>query len=239
MNSNTRRYVIIVAGGKGLRMGGDTPKQFMTLGDRPVIFHTIENFYRFDAAMHIILVLPESQRVYWHNLCTDYNFKIPHKIATGGETRFHSVKNGLALIEKQLQAEGEIMADRVLIGVHDGVRPFTDGNIIANVYERADFDCGAYPAIPLTDSVRKIAGKKSVAVDRSKYFLVQTPQVFRADVLFAAYRREYRPEFTDDVSVVESSGLCNPAMVEGSRRNIKITTPTDFCIAKLFLEENF
>jgi len=231
-----KKYVIIVAGGKGLRMGSDTPKQFMTLCDKPVLLHTVEAFYNYDPQIRIVLVLPEGQRVYWNNLCTDYDFTVPHKIVNGGETRFHSVKNGLSLIEKEIAAEENNELGSVLIGVHDGVRPLIDEKIIAAVYERADFESGAYPAIPVTDSLRKVAqGKKTVAVDRSKYFLVQTPQVFRAEVLIQSYKQNFKPEFTDDVSVVEASGFCNPVMVEGSRKNIKLTTPLDFTIAKAMM----
>ncbi|MDR1764028.1 MAG: 2-C-methyl-D-erythritol 4-phosphate cytidylyltransferase [Dysgonamonadaceae bacterium] len=238
MNADEQtRFVIVVAGGKGLRMGGDMPKQFMPLGDRPVLLHTLDAFYRYDSEIRIILVLPDGQRVYWHNLCTDYGFTVPHRIVSGGETRFHSVKNGLALVENALAAEGTAGFGGALVGIHDGVRPLIDSKTIAAVYERADFENGAYPAIPVTDSLRKFSapGKKSVAVDRSKYYLVQTPQVFRAELIIKAYRQEYRPEFTDDVSVVEASGLCNPVMVEGSRKNIKLTTPLDFVIAKAMM----
>jgi 2-C-methyl-D-erythritol 4-phosphate cytidylyltransferase len=232
------KYVIIVAGGKGLRMGENMPKQFMLLGNRPILLRTIDAFYQCDPTILIVLVLPNEQRVYWQNLCTDYGFTIPHKVVSGGETRFHSVKNGLSLIEKIIDSEEQNEMNNTLIGVHDGVRPLVDKKLIENVYERADFENGAYPAIPITDSIRKLSGsqKKSVPVDRSKYFLVQTPQVFRADVLIKAYKQEYKPEFTDDVSVVEASGICNPVMIEGNRKNIKITTPIDFVIAQTLMQ---
>jgi 2-C-methyl-D-erythritol 4-phosphate cytidylyltransferase len=222
------KYVIIVAGGKGLRMGGNISKQFMLLEDRPVLIHTIQAFYDYDPEIHIILVLPREQIVYWENLCTDYGFSIPHQIVSGGETRFHSVKNGLAVIR----------TSKALIAVHDGVRPLIDKDLIDSIYTQADSDGGAYPAIPVVDSMRQLSddSKTIISVDRSKYFFVQTPQIFRSDILLAAYKQEYQTGFTDDVSVVESSGICRPVMVKGNRENIKITTPFDLVIAQALMK---
>jgi len=242
MNSRNK-YVIIVAGGKGLRMGGDIPKQFMLLENLPVLMHTIHAFYDYDSEIRIILVLPREQTDYWKTLCSDYHFPVSHQIVPGGETRFHSVKNGLSLISRQINESAN-----VLIGVHDGVRPIVDKELIARVYEQADLKGAAYPVIPVIDSMRKLTDDSlhpvpctarplpSVPVDRSQYFLVQTPQVFKADILIEAYKQEYKPEFTDDVSVVETSEICRPATVEGSRENIKITTPVDLVIAQALIK---
>jgi 2-C-methyl-D-erythritol 4-phosphate cytidylyltransferase len=218
-----KKYVIIVAGGKGLRMGSDIPKQFLILENRPVLMHSMQAFYDYDPAIHIILVLPCEQKEYWENLRINYTFSIPHQIVPGGETRFHSVKNGLAVIQ----------TDDALIAVHDGVRPLIDNGLIDNVYKQADYSGGAYPAVPVIDSMRKRTDnvERSIPVDRSDYFLVQTPQVFKSGILFEAYQQAYQPAFTDDASVVESSGICCPVMVEGIRENIKITTPVDLIIA--------
>jgi len=221
MNKQNKQ-VIIVAGGKGLRMGGDIPKQFLLLEDRPVLMHTIRAFYDYDPEIRIVLVLPNEQMVYWENLCANYDFSIPHQIVSGGETRFHSVKNGLAVIE----------TNDALIGIHDGVRPLVDKELITRVYEQAELKGAAYPVIPVIDSMRK----GTEPIDRSQYFLVQTPQVFKANMLIEAYKQEYKPEFTDDVSVVETSGICRPMMVEGSRENIKITTPVDLVIAQALMK---
>ncbi|MDR1610175.1 MAG: 2-C-methyl-D-erythritol 4-phosphate cytidylyltransferase [Candidatus Symbiothrix sp.] len=238
------KYVIIVAGGKGLRMGGDIPKQFMLLEGRPVLMHTIQAFYDYDFAIRIILVLPHEQREYWKNLCAEYKFSLPHQIVSGGETRFHSVKNALSLVHSE-----RFTANRVpctvhrapLIGVHDGVRPLVDKELIHNVYAQADNANAAYPAIPVVDSMRKLADdlKTTLPADRSKYFFVQTPQVFKAGILFEAYKQDYDPRFTDDVSVVETLGICRPVMVEGSRENIKITTPIDLITAQSILHSQF
>jgi 2-C-methyl-D-erythritol 4-phosphate cytidylyltransferase len=234
----TNKYIIIVAGGKGLRMGVDMPKQFLLLNNRPVLMHTIEAFYNYDSAIHILLILPDDQKVYWKNLCVDYNFTIAHQIVSGGETRFHSVKKGLSLIDKQLVSNEQGWMDNVLIGVHDGVRPLVGKELIAKAYEQAAFEKGAYPVVAVTDSLRKRSNssKKTVPVDRSKYYLVQTPQVFQADILLNAYKQEYKEIFTDDVSVVEAAGICHPVMIDGSRKNIKITTPVDFIIAQALLK---
>jgi 2-C-methyl-D-erythritol 4-phosphate cytidylyltransferase len=222
------KYAIIVAGGKGLRMGGNIPKQFMLLENHPVLMHTIQAFYDCDPEIRIILVLPGEQIVYWENLRTDYVFSIPHQIVSGGETRFHSVKNGLAVIG----------TNKALIAVHDGVRPLIDKDLIDSLYAQADSNGGAYPAIPVVDSMRQLADDSgtTIPVDRSRYFLVQTPQIFRSDILFEAYKQEYQTGFTDDVSVVESSMICRPVMVEGNRENIKITTPVDLVIAQTLMK---
>jgi 2-C-methyl-D-erythritol 4-phosphate cytidylyltransferase len=219
-----KKYVIIVAGGKGLRMGSDIPKQFLILEDRPVLMHSIQAFYDYDPAIRIILVLPCEQKAYWENLCIHYDFSLPHQIVSGGETRFHSVKNGLAVIQ----------TTDALIAVHDGVRPLIGNDLIRDVYAQAGCSGGAYPAIPVTDSMRKLTGSigENIPVDRSEYFLVQTPQAFKSGILFEAYQQACKPEFTDDASVVEFFGTCRPVMVEGIRENIKITTPVDWIIAQ-------
>lgn len=222
-----KKYVIIVAGGKGLRMGGELPKQFMLLAGRPVLVHTIEAFYNYDPDINIIVVLPEDQRVYWSQVCKVYNVTIQHQVVNGGETRFHSVKNGLQLVDED-----------TVVAVHDGVRPLVSSELIAKVYEIAESEKGAYPVIPLVDSLRKYVSPKgkSRPVDRSKYCLVQTPQTFLSNVLKYAYKQEYKEKFTDDVSVVEDVKNCVPVMIEGTQKNIKITTPIDLKIAEALIK---
>ncbi len=161
------RHVIIVAGGKGLRMGGDIPKQFLPVGGKPVLMRTIEAFYAFDSSIHIILVLPVSQQAYWKDLCETYHFALRHDIADGGETRFHSVKNGLAYVK----GEG-------LVGVHDGVRPFVSREVIAGCYEAAQTKQAVIPVIDVVETVRHLTKPGSETVPRNDYKLVQTPQVF-------------------------------------------------------------
>lgn len=218
-----KKNVIIVAGGKGLRMGNDLPKQFIPIGGKPVLMRTIEAFYRFDQDINIILVLPVSHQDYWKSLCEEYNFSIEHLIANGGETRFHSVKNGLALV-----TDG-------LVGVQDGVRPFGSVEMIKRCFDAAREFPAVIPVIDSTDSLREVVDEdKSRIVDRSKIRLVQTPQVFDVNVLKKAYQTDFKETFTDDASVVEAMGV-NVHLVKGEVTNIKITTPLDLKIGELII----
>ena len=223
------KQIIIVAGGKGLRMGSDLPKQFIPIGGKPVLMHTIEAFYKFDASMKIILVLPLAHQEYWKELCSTYHFSVQHEIANGGETRFHSVKNG---IEKALANTQH----PTLIGVHDGVRPFVSAEVIANCFDAAGKYSAAIPTISVHETIRELTETESKTVDRAKYRLVQTPQVFTAEILQKAYRQPFSEAFTDDASVVESIGH-NVTLVEGNRENIKITSPFDLIIAEALLQQ--
>ena len=219
-----KKHVIIVAGGKGLRMGGEIPKQFLPIGGKPVLMRTIEAFYAYDASIHVILVLPVSQQSYWKELCSTYAFDLPHDIADGGETRFHSVKNGLALVE----GEGTV-------GVHDGVRPFVSQEVIARCYSEAKSKNAVIPVIGVVETVRCLDGEDSVTVPRDQYKLVQTPQVFDVALLQKAYNQEFTDMFTDDASVVEALGE-RVYLVEGNRENIKLTTPFDLKLAEMLIE---
>lgn len=218
-----KKHIIIVAGGKGLRMGGDIPKQFLPIGGKPVLMRTNETFYTYDSSIHIILVLPLAQQAYWKELCATYHFVLPHDIADGGETRFHSVKNGLSLVE----GEG-------LVGVHDGVRPFVSQQVIAGCYNTAQKKKAVIPVIDVVETVRHLTEKGSETVPRNQYKLVQTPQVFDVQLLKDAYRQEYTDAFTDDASVVEAMGK-EVWLVEGNRENIKLTTPFDLKVAEILL----
>ncbi len=216
------KNVIIVAGGKGLRMGGELPKQFIPVNGKPVLMHTLENFYAYDNNINIILVLPVDHQDYWKSLCSKYYFYVPHRIANGGETRFHSVKNGLDLIE---DLSG-------VVGVHDGVRPFVSHQVIDNCYSSAKMGMATVPVVDMVETVRFIEDdSESKTVPRDRYKLVQTPQVFPVSMIKNAYVQSYRPEFTDDASVVESMGI-KITLVEGNRENIKLTTPFDLKIAE-------
>ena len=189
-------YVIIVAGGKGLRMGSDIPKQFLPIGGRPVLMRTIERFREYSADLQIILVLPKAQQVYWRELCQQYNFPLPQSgedrrgsylLADGGETRFHSVQYGLAKVPDD--AEG-------VVGVHDGVRPFVSIEVIRNCYETARTKKAVIPVTPVVETLRHLPSQKNVL--RSDYGLVQTPQTFDIQLLKAANRQPYQDSFTDD-----------------------------------------
>ena len=212
-----RNAVIIVAGGKGLRMGGDIPKQFLVVDGMPILMHTISRFAEWDGTMEIVVVLPESQQQYWRELCREYGFDIHHTIATGGKERFHSVKNGLAVVP----------AECGLVAVHDGVRPYVSHETIARCFDAAARYGAAVPVTPVVETIRHIEPDgRSITVPRADYRLVQTPQVFRTDLLRRAYEQEFTTAFTDDASVVEAMGI-EVTLVEGNRENIKITTPAD------------
>ena len=210
-----KKYIIIVAGGKGLRMGGDIPKQFLPVCGKPVLMRTLEAFHAYDASMRLILVLPVSQQAYWKQLCEEYQFDLVHEIANGGETRFHSVKNGLALVKE----DG-------LVGVHDGVRPFVSQEVISRCYEEAVSLKAVIPVIGVVETVRHLTEEGSETVPRDQYKLVQTPQVFDVALLRRAYQQEYPDLFTDDASVVEALGE-KVYLVEGNRENINLTTHND------------
>ena len=227
----SEEFVIIVAGGKGLRMGSDIPKQFLPIDGKPVLMRTLERFRAYSEALQIILVLPKTQQDYWQKLCQQYDFQVDYQIANGGQTRFHSVQNGLALIPDD--AEG-------VVGVHDGVRPFPSIEVIARCYETARTAKAVIPVIPIVETVRQILPSNqsnpntpsSITVPRDQYRLVQTPQTFDIQLLKAANRQPYNDGFTDDASVVESYGH-QITLVEGNRENIKITTPYDLRIGEM------
>lgn len=218
-------YIIIVAGGKGLRMGSDVPKQFLPIGGKPVLMRTLERFRQYSPTLQIILVLPKAQQDYWQKLCKEYAFDIDYQLADGGETRFHSVQNGLAKIPDNAQG---------VVGVHDGVRPFPSIDVIRNCYETAREKKAVIPVIPVVETVRHLKGDTSVTVPRNEYRLVQTPQTFDIQLLKEANRQPYNEGFTDDASVVETFGF-NITLVEGNRENIKITTPYDLKIAEVLI----
>ena len=206
-------------------MGSDIPKQFLPIGGKPVLMRTLERFREYSPTLQIILVLPQAQQDYWHQLCKDYDFKVEYVLADGGETRFHSVQNGLAKIPDD--AEG-------VVGVHDGVRPFPSIDVIRNCYETARTAKAVIPVIPVVETVRHLQGNTSETVPRNDYRLVQTPQTFDIQLLKAANRQPYNDGFTDDASVVEAFGF-NITLVDGNRENIKITTPYDLKIAEVLI----
>jgi len=215
-------YIIIVAGGKGLRMGSDIPKQFLPVAGRPVLMRTIERFREYSAILNMILVLPRAQQDYWRQLCSEYSFDTDYMLADGGDTRFNSVKNGLALVPDDNDG---------VVGVHDGVRPFPSIEVIDRCYNEARRSGAAIPVVPVVETLRHTTGG---TVPRGDYRLVQTPQTFGTTLLKRAYRQDYTDGFTDDASVVENLG--HPiTLVDGNRENIKITTPFDLAVADSIL----
>jgi 2-C-methyl-D-erythritol 4-phosphate cytidylyltransferase len=219
-----KKFALIVAGGSGSRMKQSLPKQFTELAGQPVLMHTFEAFKKYDLEIEFVLVLPESQIEQWQWLCVKHHFKVKYMLAKGGETRFQSVKNGLELIPE----EG-------IVFIHDGVRPLVSVETIENCYHMALEKGNALPVVQVAESVRMTDGNGNKTVDRSQFYLVQTPQTFLSALIKAAYTQSYSPSFTDDASVLEQTGQ-SINLVEGNRENIKITYPEDLNIAKVLLE---
>lgn len=217
---------IIVAGGQGNRMQSSTPKQFLPLRGMPVLMHTITQFYKANTQTTLVIVLPIAWLTHWQQLCQQHNFTIPHTTVGGGPTRFHSVKSGLAALEN--------LPATTLVAVHDGARPLATPVFIQSCFAFAKYHGNAVPALTATETVRQADGSFSTQLNRDTIKLIQTPQIFSLKSLTIAYQRPYSETFTDDASVIESSGerihLC-----DGQTNNLKITTPTDIAIAEALL----
>jgi 2-C-methyl-D-erythritol 4-phosphate cytidylyltransferase len=222
-----KNYAIIVAGGTGTRMQTAVPKQFLLLHGLPVLMHTILAFIQSAIKPDIILVLPAAYHDYWKELCNTHQFDTPHQLVTGGEARFHSVKNGLDLIPAD---------ENTLVAIHDAVRPLTSSHIIETSYQYAQEHGNAVTAVKSRDSVRQLVNNRSVSLLRDQIYLIQTPQTFKASLLKKAYEQPYSESFTDDASVVEQYGA-EIHLTEGSHQNIKITFPEDIAIAELLLNK--
>ncbi|NOR74550.1 MAG: 2-C-methyl-D-erythritol 4-phosphate cytidylyltransferase [Draconibacterium sp.] len=221
-----KKFALIVAGGSGSRMNETVPKQFIELKDRPILMRTFDAFYNYDSQIEFILVLPKNQVEYWDELCKKHNFNKKYKLVFGGETRFHSVKNGLDLIDEV-----------GIVFIHDGVRPLVSVQTLQNCYTTTIEKGNALPVISVPESIRFVDNLENNAVDRLKYFLVQTPQTFKTEIIKSAFKQNYSDKFTDDASVLESFGV-NINLVEGNRENIKITYPEDLIVAKSFLSSH-
>lgn len=222
------KYVVIVAGGKGTRMGMNLPKQYLHLAGRPVLMHSIDQFARSKSQPKVILVLHEDMLDYWQSLCRQYQYETPHKIVAGGSSRFQSVKNGLDYIFKTYDAP-------CLIAIHDGARPLVSTMLIDEAYAQTDKFGATVLAVPSTNSMRQGTQHKSIAVDRDLVWQVQTPQTFKSDLLQEAFQQRESPLFTDDASVVENIG--HPIhMIPSDYKNIKITYPEDLQIAQIYLQ---
>lgn len=219
-----KKYAIIVAGGMGTRMNSLIPKQFMKLNGKPVLMHTIEKFSESGLNSEIIIALPIDQIENWNNLCAENKFAVAHTIVEGGETRYQSVKNCL-----------EKISEDGLVAIHDAVRPLVNNKTILAAYKAAEMYGNAVPAIPLNDSIRKIESGQNIAVDRSRYCIIQTPQCFTTSVIKKAYKKEFKNTFTDDASVVEAIGE-QIKLIDGSPDNIKITNPRDIAVAEAILK---
>ena len=215
--------VIIVAGGSGRRMGGALPKQFMMLDNEPILARSINRIHEALPAAEIVVVLPEEHVELWKNIAARFDVA-RHKIALGGKERFHSVKNGLAALSEGIRT----------IAIHDAVRPLASKKLIIKLLLAAEKSVAVIPAVAPIASYRIVEGDDSRIIDRSALRMVQTPQVFHAEALRAAYEQPFSSTFTDDASVMEAAGH-KVTLVEGERENIKITTPSDMLIAEAII----
>lgn len=216
-----KKIALIVAGGNGSRMNNDTPKQFLLLGNKPVLYHSIKAFLEAYDDMEIILVLPEQHIGKGQEIIDGYFDDSKFKITAGGRTRFHSVQNGLSLINED-----------AIVFVHDGVRCLLTSELVKRCYEGALESGTAVPAVACKDSVRLLTSNGNKVLNRNKVMLIQTPQTFHSKILLPAYQIDYKDKFTDEATVVEAFGL-KINLIEGEVDNIKITTPTDLFIADL------
>jgi 2-C-methyl-D-erythritol 4-phosphate cytidylyltransferase len=224
MQSKSINTALIVAGGRGVRMGSEVPKQFLLLAGRPVLMWTIESFLKFDSNINLIVVLPEDQIELWEQLCAEHEFEVPHETVSGGEIRFYSVRNGL-----------DKVTDDGFIAIHDGVRPILRRDTIKRLFESCKVHGNAIPTIFPTESVRQVNCQDNRVVDRNSLRLIQTPQVFQNLYIKGAYTKDFQDHFTDDAAVLEASGH-RINLVRGQVGNIKITTPEDLLIAEALLE---
>ena len=220
------KTALIVAGGKGARMGSETPKQFLPLRQRPVLMRAMDAFYAYSPDIRVILVLHPAMREDWEELCEMHGFRWPHTVVDGGLERFHSVKNGLTVVDRG-----------ACVAIHDGARPLVSRRLIEEAFRLAEKNGSAVPVVPLNETIREIKEGSSRLVDRSGLFSVQTPQAFRAELIKIAYEQAFRPEFTDDAAVLESTGH-KVRFFPGDLRNIKITRQEDLVLAQSWMMDD-
>ncbi len=219
-----KQFAVIVAGGSGTRMGSVLPKQFLLLQGKPVLFHTLKAFIDALPGIQIILVLPEEHLELGKEIVDGFFDKSQILLTAGGETRFHSVQNGLRHVTEES-----------VIFVHDGVRCLVTPALIHRCFQTAVETGSAVPVIEMKDSVRIVSEDGNEPLDRGRLRIVQTPQTFHSKILLPAFEIDYKERFTDEATVVEAFGL-KVSLVEGETTNIKITNPVDLLIASSILE---
>jgi 2-C-methyl-D-erythritol 4-phosphate cytidylyltransferase len=220
------KYAIIVAGGTGSRMGVTTPKQFLLLAGKPILMYSLEAFFNYDPEIHIILAIHPGYQEEWGQLCQQHFFTVNHQVISGGETRFHSVRNALLTIP----GDG-------LVAVHDAARPVVSVDLIARSFDEAALHGNAIPGIPVNETVRSIQNDTIKLLDRTSLRIIQTPQTFEIGLLKAAYMQDYQPGFTDDASLLEMMGK-QIYLFPGDPGNIKITLPGDIQVAELHIAQS-
>jgi 2-C-methyl-D-erythritol 4-phosphate cytidylyltransferase len=219
------KAAVVVAGGRGIRMGGSISKQFLPIGGEPVLMHTLKKFYEADSNTFLILVLPEDDFLIWKNLCSKYKFSLAHHVIAGGNSRFQSVKNGLNALPFK---DG-------LVAIHDGVRPFVKKEVIDEGFAQAEKSGSAIAVVDLKDSLRKVSENgASKFQERQLFRLVQTPQTFQISKIKKAFEVDELPQFTDDATVYEHQGW-EVSLIQGNPENIKITSPEDLEFANFLL----
>lgn len=226
MKTPQQNAVVIVAGGMGLRMEGNVPKQFLPLAKKPMLMRTIEKFFEFDSTMQIVVVLHAHYMEYWKELCEEYSFEIACELIEGGDTRFQSVKNGLSLVP-----------DHKTVGIHDAARPLVSVKLIATCYHHSQKEkCGIIPVVEEKNSLRLVEGSSHKSLDRTAVKIVQTPQLFPAHLIKKAYQTPYSPHFTDDATVAENAGI-PILLIQGEETNLKVTTSMDMDFATFLLKK--
>ncbi len=219
-----KKYAVIVAGGSGLRMNSHIPKQFLLIKNKPLLFYAIDVFLKVYDDMEMILVLPEEHISKGQEIVDAWFDSSRISICPGGRTRFHSVQNGLSLINEES-----------IIFVHDGVRCLVTKDLIVRCYNQTMKSGSAIPVVTSKDSIRLLTEEGHVVVDRNKVMLVQTPQTFHSKILLNAFKIDYKDKFTDEATVVEAFGI-KVNLIEGEESNIKITTPGDIFIAEQIIK---
>ena len=220
-----QKIAIITAGGSGTRMGSLLPKQFLTLNDKPILWYTLRAFIEAFHDISIILVLPKDYIKAGEQLVEEMNIKEQTTLVIGGETRFHSVQNGIQQVK-----------DPAVVFVHDGVRCLITPNLIQRCFEQAIEKGSAIPAVTCTDSVRILNNHSHETINRDQVKIIQTPQTFLSSILIPAFNLPYHEYFTDEATVVEAFG--EPVyLIEGEYANLKITRPTDLLLANAILDE--
>jgi len=219
------RYAVIVAAGSGMRMGAPIPKQFLEVGGRPILMHTLNRFVAFDASIRLVVVLHPDYIEFWRSLCEKHDYSVPHSIVSGGSERFFSVQNA---IQSLLDTE------EAIVGIHDAVRPMVSVATLERCYATVQETGSAVPCISVNDSMRIVDADGNRSINRSSLRIIQTPQCFRLNLLRRSFTQEYNTAFTDDASVVEALGE-SIELVEGNRENIKVTTPEDMHWLNLLL----
>jgi 2-C-methyl-D-erythritol 4-phosphate cytidylyltransferase len=220
------KSVIIVAGGAGIRMGGNIPKQFILLNGLPILMHSIKRFHEYDSNVRIIVVLPAAETDRWKSLINKYKFSVPHKVVYGGQSRFESVQNGLKEVHSGI------------VAIHDGVRPLISTKLIGHCFLEAESYSNAIPSIPVTDTIRMANEVENIMIDRALLKRIQTPQCFEVEMLKKAYEAAPNQDYTDDAGVFESIGNMIH-LVEGEKLNIKITDPDDLVVAEAIMAQMF